>query len=554
VTGPAGRDAAAPSSEQSALGRSLRRRWWAIPAGALVLAVGAVTNTADFPPRVVALATGVALLVNLLFVILSRRPRLRRPLLHVGALADLVLASIVIAGAGHWGFILLYPLAIAPYASTWSRQAGRHLALASAACYVGARYLHGRWYEPLLGIATPFDLPAGVYLDAALLWLVGLALFRGQVGLVERLRRMRQVMEEAEQGDLAVRAPGTAADELGVLERSFNRMLEAIAGTVSTVQREADEVAAYAETLARSTGDLRRTSASVGGSAARLAAQLVEQRGIARQSGERAERTTADASALGERAGTMAEQARALVQAAEASRERIGRAGSTLLSIGDEVRHSVAAVSALAPLSERIGGLAKSISRIARQTNLLALNAAIEAARAGEHGRGFAVVALEVRKLAEEAARAAKEVGGSIDEIREGVGAAVGAIRAGETKVRDVGGVAAEADQALREVLAGIAALSALVDQTAATQRGQADAMGALLSAMARVEALSGASADGAADAAGAVTEQHVALQQLAATSQQLADVAERLRGAIVRFSVLGRRHDTAEYAAVGHA
>ena len=552
MTLPAGRDAAASLPEQSALARSIRRRWWTIPTGALVLAAGALTNTADLPPRALAVAAGAALLVNLCFVTLSKQAWLHRPLLHVGALTDVVLASVVIAGAGHWGFILLYPLAIAPYAFTWSHQAGRHLALASAACYVGARFLHGRWYEPRLGIATPFDLPAGVYLDAALLWLVGLAVFRREIGLVERLRRMRQVMEEAEQGDLAVRAPGTAADELGILERSCNRMLEAIAGTVSTVQREADEVAAYAERLAGSTDDLRRTSASVGGSAARLAAQLVEQRSIARQSGERAERTTADASALGERAGTMAAQARALVEAAEASRERIGRAGSTLLSIGDEVRHSVAAVSALAPSSERIGGLAKSISRIARQTNLLALNAAIEAARAGEHGRGFAVVALEVRKLAEEAARAAKDVGGSIDEIREGVGAAVGAIRAGEARVRDVGGVAAEADQALREVLAGIAGLSALVDQTAATQHEQADAMGALLSAMGRVEALSGASADGAAEAAGAVTEQHVALQRLATTSQQLADVAERLRGAIVRFSVLGRRHDTAEYVAIG--
>jgi methyl-accepting chemotaxis protein len=211
---------------------------------------------------------------------------------------------------------------------------------------------------------------------------------------------------------------------------------------------------------------------------------------------------------------------------------------------GDAV---VETVHAMKEIAGKIG----IIEEIARQTNLLALNAAIEAARAGEHGQGFAVVALEVRKLAEESARAAKDVGGAIEDVRGGVTAAVEAIHAGETRVRDVGGIAGEADQALQDVLGGIGSLASLVDALAATSQQQAAAMTALLAAMGEVESLAAGSADSAAEAAGAVTEQHVALQRIADTSHLLSEVAERMRGAIVRFSVIGRQHDTAEYAAI---
>ena len=90
------------------------------------------------------------------------------------------------------------------------------------------------------------------------------------------------------------------------------------------------------------------------------------------------------------------------------------------MSVGAEVSTSATVVNDLVGMSDRIGTFTNTIAAIARQTHLLSLNAAIEAARAEGEGQGFGVVAEEVRTLAAQAGRSAREVSELVTELREG--------------------------------------------------------------------------------------------------------------------------------------
>src|SRR3989454_3982581 len=243
----------------------------------------------------------------------------------------------------------------------------------------------------------------------------------------------------------SVRAAAEESDELGFLEKSFNRMLEEIGATISTVQREADEVAAFAEQLAASAEQLHATSESVTHTAQRLATDLASQRALADGARGESAKAADQAESLRVRAELMQADAGRLIAAAERGRDRVARASQTLRAVGEEVRATAATVASLSGMSERIGVFAQTIARIARQTHLLALNAAIEAARAEEHGEGFAVVADEVRALAAEAGRSAREVAELVSDLRAAVDAAARAMQSGGGKMRDIGARAAQA-------------------------------------------------------------------------------------------------------------
>ncbi|SFV14788.1 methyl-accepting chemotaxis protein [Bradyrhizobium arachidis] len=137
---------------------------------------------------------------------------------------------------------------------------------------------------------------------------------------------------------------------------------------------------------------------------------------------------------------SVSEQASANVQSVASATEEvsisvneIGRQVQESARIASEaVRTAASADKRVLSLSEaagKVGDVIQFINTIASQTNLLALNATIEAARAGDAGRGFAVVASEVKMLADQTAKATKEISDQICGIQSSTKESVASIK-----------------------------------------------------------------------------------------------------------------------------
>lgn len=445
---------------------------------------------------------------------------------------DAALISTIVYTYASPGLIGIYFLAIVPYSFDRGRVIGYFTAVASAVGYTVAMLL-GRARHPAMVQSSTWIL-----VDASLLLLVAHSIVPIASKLISRIRATRECMVAAEAGDLTVRAESKYADELGFLQRSFNRMLGEIGQLIASVQHESDEVAAVAEQLAASAGEINVAGDEFAATVGDVSHRLTEQRNHAIAGVRQTDLALDAASGLRTRAAEMETDARALVLAATSSREATGRAADSLVTIGEKVRESAAAVGALASASEKIGKFAQSVSGIARQTNLLALNAAIEAARAGEHGRGFAVVADEVGKLAAQSDLAAREIAVAINGVRDQIQLAVHTMNQGEEEVRGVGSVATDATAALGAVLLGIERIAAVITDAAAVSRDQSETMGRLADSIRAMENVSVEAAAHAEEASGAASAQKASLGALSSSSQQLADLADRLRRSITRFTV----------------
>ena len=311
-------------------------------------------------------------------------------------------------------------------------------------------------------------------------------------------------------GNLTLRAPETANNEIGRSVQAFNALIDNLQAIVREVRGNSEQIYQYGQSLSTAAQETANASENQSMAASGMAATMEELSVSIDSMSEHAQiatRASADS-------GQLAAEGVSVVR----------QAGSEIQRIAEAVQDTSRSIQVLGGKTEEITHIVSVIRDIADQTNLLALNAAIEAARAGEQGRGFAVVADEVRKLAERTANSTGEISIMISEIQQGAQQAVQAMDDGVKRV----GIGVE-----RASQAGVS-----VDRVSSAAREAADAVAVITSALLEQSAAGRGIARNVEQVAQLSERLHDTAILSAEQARSLAQLAVALESGVSRFTV----------------
>lgn len=237
------------------------------------------------------------------------------------------------------------------------------------------------------------------------------------ISIRSNMKKISTGLEQVAEGDLTGSVKVSGRDEFGNLAQSANHMIQnnkklvnKVHGATGQLELSADEVKCASEIISDYSLDITQaiTEINAGMNRQSLHAQeCMEKTGLLSDDMQEVSRVVEKVEILVQETDTMIHKGMDII-------ERLGRRAQETTDITNQVGSSI---EQLSQETENISVFAETIAGISKQTNLLSLNASIEAARAGDAGRGFAVVAEEIRKLADDSAKAAGQISNNVQHI-----------------------------------------------------------------------------------------------------------------------------------------
>jgi methyl-accepting chemotaxis protein len=348
----------------------------------------------------------------------------------------------------------------------------------------------------------------GVPLGVGVLIIAGFFITRN---ISRPLREMSAVASRVAAGDLTGKMKSTSrGDEVGVLARTFDMMVESLRSVTREITEGANVLGASATQIVASTAQLASSSAETAASVSETTTTVEEVRQTAQVSNQKAKNVSESSLKAAEISGGGKKNTDETAQGMARIREQMTSIAKSMVRLSEQ--------------TQAIGQIIATVDDLAQQSNLLAVNASIEAAKAGEQGRGFAVVAQEVRTLAEQSKGATNQVRTILSDIQKATNAAVMATEQG-TKAVEAGVIQSDrAGESIQNLGKRVEEAASSAAQIAASSQQQLVGMDQVAQAMESIKRASTQNVDSA--------------RQLEAAARNLSTLGQRLKETVGKYKL----------------
>ncbi|MCM3356436.1 HAMP domain-containing methyl-accepting chemotaxis protein [Psychrobacillus sp. MER TA 171] len=240
--------------------------------------------------------------------------------------------------------------------------------------------------------------------------------------IIKPLFNLEKVATLASEGKIGVDVEvPNSKDEIQSVAIAFQTMLENLREMVQGIEENFDKTNNSVQKLAEEASVASDQAEAIASTIAQISEGAEQSAMAVQETAESVEDVRVLASEVNKRAEKSSVQSKEMITELSETTKVIQSLVSGIQKIASGSESALGNVHQLEENASKVESIIQLVGDIAAQTNLLALNASIEAARAGEHGKGFAVVAEEVRKLADESAKAVQGISTLILAIQSDV-------------------------------------------------------------------------------------------------------------------------------------